>query len=139
MPEMHQSTSGSRALPGPARELMYIHLYSHKLQLQNNKFKKNKKSDTQRVKKTQPVKCILHRPIHNRSAPLAAIGGLFLRGGRGWEGAYRREEKRDEKRGEGNSLTPSQAEKNKHCSSTTNMCKETERYDCRPGASAERT
>jgi len=46
---------------------------------------------------------------------------------------------RDEKRGEGNSLTPSQAEKNKHCSSTTNMCKETERYDCRPGASAERT
>jgi len=45
----------------------YIHIYSHKLQLQNNKLEKNKgKRDTQCVKKTQPLKCILH--IHNRSA-----------------------------------------------------------------------
>jgi len=40
---------------GHASLVVYIHLYSHKLQLQNNKLKKNKrKRDTQRVKKHNP-------------------------------------------------------------------------------------
>jgi len=47
---------------------IYIHLYSHKLQLQKQEFKKNKgKRDTQRVKEHNVhVKCIL--TMHSGSA-----------------------------------------------------------------------